>query len=231
MSQGFQFKQFFVSHQHCAMKVGTDGVLLGLWAALPVAGTVLDLGTGSGLIALMLAQRSRDLTITGLELDMAASVQAKDNAQNSPFAKRLKMVQGDMRQWQAPATLVVSNPPYFDPGVRSADPRRDLARYGGHLPAEVLAAELARLSEHSAALVLPWQSWRRYHQAMVAAGFHLARCCAVYGHRRSHQPTRALLQWQKTPLKAHYSALWLKGHDGQWSRQFRRLGKDFYLAF
>ncbi|WP_313099643.1 methyltransferase, partial [Atlantibacter hermannii] len=92
---GFTFKQFFVAHDRCAMKVGTDGILLGAWA--PVAGVkrILDIGTGSGLIALMLAQRTSDALIDAVEMDPQAAEQAAENAQASPWADRIHVHQAD----------------------------------------------------------------------------------------------------------------------------------------
>ena len=91
MTEAFQFKQFTIRHDRCAMKVGTDGVLLGAWANAKGKQRILDIGTGSGLIALMLAQRT-DAMITGIEIDPASATQAQENATASPWADRLQIV-------------------------------------------------------------------------------------------------------------------------------------------
>lgn len=114
---GFTFKQFFVAHDRCAMKVGTDGILLGAWAPIAQVKRVLDIGAGSGLLALMLAQRTGETVIVdAVELDEEAAQQARENAADSPWAGRLQIHQADIQQWQPRQTrryeLIVSNPPF-----------------------------------------------------------------------------------------------------------------------
>ncbi len=115
---GFTFKQFFVAHDRCAMKVGTDGILLGAWAPIAQVKHVLDIGTGSGLLALMLAQRTDDrVMLDAVELDEEATAQARENVATSPWGARIQVHQGDIQQWQPAQTrryeLIVSNPPFF----------------------------------------------------------------------------------------------------------------------
>lgn len=147
---GFTFKQFFVAHDRCAMKVGTDGILLGAWA--PVAGVkrILDIGTGSGLQALMLAQRTEEhVTIDAVELDPQASRQASENAADSPWAERIRVECADVLTWAPEQTarydLIVSNPPYFTPGVECGTPEREQARYTGSLDHKALLTSAAEL--------------------------------------------------------------------------------------
>ncbi len=111
-SRGFTFKQFHINHDRCAMKVGTDGILLGAWAPVEQARRVLDIGSGSGLIALMLAQRSRsDCHIDGVELDSDAVIQARENVAASPWADRVTITESAVQEYQAdPYDLIVSNP-------------------------------------------------------------------------------------------------------------------------
>ena len=111
----FQFKQFTVRHDKCAMKVGTDGVLLGAWAPVQNAKYILDVGAGSGLISLQLAQRNPWASITSIEIDPAAAAQAKENIQSSPWSDRMEVICSDFRDYHAENKfdLIVSNPPYF----------------------------------------------------------------------------------------------------------------------
>ena len=131
---GFTFKECFIAHDRCAMKVGTDGVMLGAWSPVSRARHVLDIGTGSGLLALMLAQRTAStVTIDAVELDEQAAAQAQENAQASPWADRITVHSADIRQWSKENTarydLIVSNPPYFEEGVKCSTPERERARY------------------------------------------------------------------------------------------------------
>ena len=118
-SSGFTFKQFHIDHDRCAMKVGTDGILLGAWAPVADARRVLDIGTGSGLIALMLAQRStNDCRIDGVELDKDAAGQARDNVAASPWASRVTIIENAIQDYQAVPTISSSPTPRISWQVR-----------------------------------------------------------------------------------------------------------------
>ena len=146
---GFQFKQFSVRHDRCAMKVGTDSILLGAWANIDQVRSVLDMGCGSGLLALMIAQRltqrltesDSDYQITAIEIELNAAQQAKENAQQSPWAQRIRVVNRDLITFAANGQLrfdlIIANPPYFETGVDCRDDMRETARYintsSGHL--------------------------------------------------------------------------------------------------
>ena len=111
--EGFQFRQFFVGQQHCAMKVGTDGVLLGAWAE---GGThILDIGTGTGVVALMMAQRFPSANIDAIEIDREAAGQAADNVRCSPFADRVTVTHAALQDFRPSKSYdsIVCNPPYF----------------------------------------------------------------------------------------------------------------------
>ena len=114
-SNCFIFRQFSIKHDKAAMRVGTDGVLLGAWCDTNMARRILDIGTGSGLIAIMLAQRS-DAYITGIEIDESAAIQAKENANNSPWKNRVEIIKCDIRKFYTndKYDLIISNPPFFE---------------------------------------------------------------------------------------------------------------------
>jgi tRNA1Val (adenine37-N6)-methyltransferase len=135
----FHFKQFTIYHNLCAMKVGVDGVLLGAWADCRNAGYILDAGTGSGLIALMLAQRSNAI-IHAIDIDENSCNQAEINFTNSPFHDRLSVEHISFQNYFPPVRydLIVSNPPYFANSLKSPDKNRNLARHDEFLPIEVL---------------------------------------------------------------------------------------------
>lgn len=133
MSKGFTFKQFTVCHDRCAMKVGTDGVLLGAWAR--GGRRMLDIGSGTGLIALMLAQRFDGARIDGVEVDGEAVAQSRENVAASPFADRIAIHETDFRHFQpqAPYDAIVSNPPFFLNGLKNPDEGRSTARHSDPL--------------------------------------------------------------------------------------------------
>lgn len=198
--RGFTFKQFHINHDRCAMKVGTDGILLGAWAPLGRARRILDVGTGSGLVALMLAQRSEPgVRITGLELDAAAAGQARDNVADSPWPGRVEIVEGPLQRYQAAAfDLVVSNPPYFAHGQPFGSQARADARHTGSLSLAELFGHGKRLLAEDGRLcvVLPWQS---LDEAINQAGLndlHLTEKQAVIT-REGKGPSRFLLQFSR----------------------------------
>lgn len=133
----FKFKQFTVYHDRCAMKVGTDGVLLGAWAQVDNARRILDVGTGTGLIALMTAQRSQ-AHIMGIDIDEKAVGQAEENVKASPWKERISICRKDVmqmcREVDGTFDAIVSNPPYFVENVHCPDARRNVARHTGVLP-------------------------------------------------------------------------------------------------
>ena len=174
MNLGFQFKQFFVRHDRCAMKVGTDGVLLGCWSGYDAAAAgsptiphryhyarCLDIGTGSGLIALMLAQRFPDALIDAIDIDKAAVEQAAENFAASPWSDRLHAYCAKLQEWSIVNSqlysLIVSNPPYFQNSLKNPDKGRQTARHTDTLSfSELIHHSTRLLSENGIlALILP----------------------------------------------------------------------------
>lgn len=146
----FQFKKFTVWHDQCAMKVGTDGVLLGAWVAVDGAKRLLDIGTGTGLVALMLAQRSSpEARITAIEIDPHAADQANENVSRSPWAHRIDVKRQDIKSYVAAEKYdtIVSNPPYYKNALRCPDEQRSAARHDECLTYEQLLQAVSMLLE------------------------------------------------------------------------------------
>lgn len=234
---GFTFKHFFVAHDRCAMKVGTDGVLLGAWAPLIEAGRALDIGTGSGLVALMLAQRMHGaIPIDAIELDSDACRQARDNFTASPWAMSLCAVEDDIcayagrtsRRYQA----IVSNPPYFDAGPACATPARARARYTQSLSHQALLTAATALldKDGTLALILPYAAGEALIARALAQGWWLQRRTDV-SDRAELRPHRLLLALTRRPVALIHDTLTLRDPTGEGSPAFRTLAGDFYLAF
>ena len=181
----FQFKQFTVWHDLCAMKVGTDGVLLGAWASVEGRRRILDVGTGTGLIALMAAQRNGETLIDAVEIDADAARQAEANFAASPWADRLHVILSDFSRFDSGQRydLIVSNPPYFESSLTSPGRQRTLARHTASLPFEALIASARSLLAEGGllALVYPADADERIRSLAIEAGLRPRRRLAVRG--------------------------------------------------
>ncbi|WP_259218324.1 tRNA(1)(Val) (adenine(37)-N(6))-methyltransferase TrmN [Serratia sp. BIGb0234] len=235
---GFTFKQFFVAHDRCAMKVGTDGVLLGAWAPLAQAQRVLDIGSGSGLIALMLAQRSAEsVLIDAVELDEAAAAQARDNVQESPWPERIRVHAQDIHHYAqhhaGQYDLIVSNPPYFEPAVACRDQARHNARYTETLTHDALLESAERLiaPQGNFCVVLPHDIGEAFESNAQRRGWHTAQRLNV-SDRADTPLHRVLLALTRQPTEEKAAqSLAIKLADGSYTEAFRRLITDFYLFY
>lgn len=232
---GFTFKQFFVAHDRCAMKVGTDGILLGAWS--PVAGVkrILDIGSGSGLVALMLAQRTdQHVTIDAIELDALAAIQAAENASESPWADRVQVECADILVWAAEQTarydLIVSNPPYYEPGIECATPQRDQARYTGSLGHEALLTCAANLisEEGFFCVVLPEATGNTFIEKAVSIGWNL-RLRTDIADTEGRTPHRVLLALSPKEGECFSDRMVIRGPDQLYSEDYTALTQAFYL--
>ena len=157
-NQFFKFKQFSVNQDNCAMKVGTDGVLLGAWCDVESAKMVLDIGTGTGLIALMIAQRTDCALIDAVEIDKSAYVQASGNFKDSRWCGRIGVFNLDFKQYvdecNTKYDLIVSNPPYFENSLKSSNLERTMARHTDSLSFDELLHGASMLLSESGIISL-----------------------------------------------------------------------------
>ena len=230
-NEWFQFKQFTIRQDQCAMKVGTDGVLLGAWAK--GGQRILDVGTGTGLIALMMAQRYATSFVEALEIDHDACWQAKVNVEASPFADRVKVREMALQQFETVKQFdsIVSNPPYFIEGLRSPDAKRSMARHSDTLPYEALCQSAYRLlaNEGEMSVVLPVESVEQFSTTAVIAGFYLRKKYLVKTVARK-SPKRCLMAWVKhRPEELDEQTLALFGDAGEMSEWYAKLMNSFYL--
>ncbi len=215
------------------MKVGTDGVLLGAWVSVrPTDRRILDIGTGTGLIALMLAQRAAAASITGI--DIASVDEARRNADASPWGDRLHFEQCPVQRFEAaPFDLIVSNPPFFVESLRCPDAGRTQARHAVELPFDALRDALLRLlaPEGRFALVLPVAEAARF-EALCEGELHRLRRTEVRTTPR-RAPKRVLLEGTRRPTAAPVcDALTIgTGAHETYTDEYRLLTRDFYLKF
>ena len=246
----FRFKQFTVWHDRCAMKVGTDGVLLGAWCPVDSRASsskssksfkgfkVLDVGTGSGLIALMLAQRIQGAQITAIDIDAGAVEQAKYNFGISPWADRLECHQTALQEVEGEGIydLIVSNPPYFQDSLKNPDSQRAMARHTDTLSYEELLKHGARLltKEGILALVLPIEAEQQIITLAQSLGLYPTHITHVYP-KPGKAAKRLLIALQAYPLPLpegkgeKRGELTLESETAPRSEAYIELTKEFYL--
>ena len=232
---GFTFKKFFVAHDRCAMKVGTDGILLGAWAPIARVSRVLDIGAGSGLLALMLAQRTdENVTVDAVELDEDAAAQVRENVAESPWADRISVHTADIQQWVAGLTtrydLIVSNPPYYEQGVECATPQREQARYTTTLDHQALlaCATDAITEDGFFCVVLPENIGQTFTQQALSMGWHL-RLRTDVAETEVRLPHRVLLAFSPQGGECYSDRLTIRGPEQQYSEGYAALTQAFYL--
>ena len=234
----FQFKQFRIEQAGCAMKVCTDACVLGAVAAVETAGRLLDIGAGTGLLALMAAQRNPTAQIETVELDEAAAAQAAANFGASPWAARLTLHAGSLAALAAatPATFdhILCNPPFFRHSLRSPDARRTTAR---HAAEDTLPfAELAQFAadfltpEGQLTVLLPPPEMREFEREAARAGLY-PRTRLVLHHRAGSKPLRHITAFGRAGGPVAETALLLHEPDSEaYSAWFRERLGPFYLA-
>jgi tRNA1Val (adenine37-N6)-methyltransferase len=231
----FHFKQFSVDDSRCSMKTGTDAVLLGAWVQLPANGSVLDVGCGSGVVAMMIAQRQPSLSITGIEIDPEAAAQAQANINNLPFGHSLQIVCEDVRTFAEAHPnqfdLVVSNPPYFRNSLRSPHTGRNNARHDTTLNYQQLIEATGKLLKKTGSLsvVLPFITFEDFRLTAASCGLFLRHKQNVM-HQSHKEPVRTLALFgttKETEPETH--TLTLFDAEGMHHRDYLYLTKDFYL--
>lgn len=238
----FRFKQFSVSHHRSSMKVGVDGVLIGSWADVEGVRNILDVGTGCGLIALMMAQRAPTSMIDAIDVDVPSIEEAMENVEHSPWKNRIRVAQcgfaevGEILKPSGNYDLIISNPPYFDSGVSDINSAREKARHQGELsPSVLLNGSLGLLTPGgSLAMVVPSVSADSLEMEARGLGYSLTRKCMVRGHENAPYK-RVLLQWRTDGgagnTNPQEERLTLENAPGIPTEDYRSLCRDFYLRF
>ena len=245
----FTFKQFEIHQDRCGMKVGTDGVLLGAWARVGHCKRILDVGTGTGLVALMAAQRS-SAEVVGIDLDAEAVAQASENAQASPWSDRVRMeaadvkcfVNRDSREEEPEANCQLSlvtcqlfdailcNPPYFENSLKCPDAARTMARHTDTLTFDELAQSAARLltPDGELSVVIPYDRATDMTVSAACYGLFATRqtvVCPVQGGK----PKRILMAFSKQGEAHNPVTLSIRDEQRNYTPEYVALVEDFYL--
>ena len=232
----FTFKKFSIEQNRCAMKIGTDGVLLGAWAPiLHNPYSILDIGTGTGIIALMLAQRSTAQQIDALEIDENAFEQATDNFENSPWNDRLFCFHAGLDEFMEEPEdeydLIVSNPPFYAEDYKTNNEQRDLARFQYALPFEDLieAADLLLSENGILAVIIPFKEEERFMAIAKEFELYPIKITRVKGTPTT-EIKRSLLAFKRYELPALDSdELIIETARHQYTPEYIELTKEFYL--
>ena len=236
-SDSFRFRQFELRQDRCAMKVGADGTLLGAWALMPgeASGRVLDIGTGTGLIALMMAQRYPEAEVTAIDIDAGAVSQAQENVAASPFARRVTVMEMALQQMGESSPVadqpssrydaLVCNPPFFVNSLVCPDARRTAARHASSLPLTDLTAAASVLLSDGGELsvILPADLHSSMDAAAALSGFFAHRVCRFFTSVRK-PAKRVLLAYGRQPADTFEQTQLVLGDD-----DYRQLVAPFYL--
>ena len=230
----FQFKQFTIHQQYCAMKVGTDGTLLGAWAlASESPCRILDIGTGTGLIALMMAQRYPQAKVTAIDIDDGAVRQAKENVSASPFADRINVIKADVLtiEEEEKYDSIVCNPPFFEDSLTCPDPQRTEARHTVSLGYRQLMEAAFRLLKDDGhfSLIIPSDCRERLESEAHLRGFFLSRVCSIQTTPKK-APKRYMIELSKQPVNEVDTTNGILESSPQVrSDWYRELTKEFYI--
>jgi tRNA1Val (adenine37-N6)-methyltransferase len=236
----FYFKQFAIAQDKCAMKVGTDGILLGAWARLPENAQILDIGTGTGLLALMLAQRSQSSNtssntfIDAVEIDHDAYQQAKENIESSPWRDRINIHHSSIQDWVIACSqqydLIISNPPFFENAFKPSQNSRNLARHSDSLSQTDILQIASKLLKPNGHLTVIYPTDLASNFLAKAQSFNL------FCDRQAYvKPTpqsvvkRMLLELSPTKYPTQTMTITIEERKHLYTQDYIALVKDFYL--
>ena len=232
----FSFKKFSLNQDRTAMKIGTDGVLLGAWSPISEnAFNVLDIGTGTGIIALMLAQRSNAEQIDAVEIDEDAYEQATENFENSPWSDRLFCYHAGLDELieepEDEYDLIISNPPFYTENYKTEDIQRDLARFEDAMPFEMLveAADLLLSENGIFSVIIPFKEEERFLALAKEFELYPMKITHVKGTPTS-EIKRSLLAFKRFATKEiEINELVIETERHVYTAEYITLTKDFYL--
>ena len=234
-SNPFHFKQFTINQDQCAMKIGTDAVLLGAWANLEHhPNSVLDIGAGTGVISLMLSQRSNEETIDAIEIDENAYKQCVGNFENSPWSDRLFCYHVSLEEFTDEIDykydLIISNPPFYSDTFKSENKQRDLARFNDAMPFHHLVESVSKLlsDEGTFSVIIPFKEEENFIELASNINLFPNRITRVKGSPTS-EIKRSLMEFSfnKNGLKINELIIEVERH--QYTQDYINLTKDFYL--
>lgn len=235
MTRPFRFKQFTVKQEKAPMKVGTDSVLLGAWCDGANSTSILDLGTGTGLLALMMAQRFSGSRITAIEVNPDAYDEATNNVVASPWADRIRIIHQDLADYDPTEEfdLIIANPPFFHSDLKSPEAGKATARHAAHFDIKGFAGCTRWLNPYGIlAGVYPVDIFQKFKSEMDLVGFYLKRIMEVHPTPEK-PPHRVLFEFSTQKMRNTDTDSIVIESEGRhaYSEKYRELTEDFYLNF
>ncbi len=231
----FSFKEFAVNQDKCAMKIGTDGVLLGAWASIKKQPfSILDIGAGTGIIALMLAQRSPSEIIDAIEIDDDAYEQCVDNFEQSPWGDRLFCYHASLEEFADEIDdtydLIISNPPFYSEDYKTENESRDIARFQDALPFDHLLKNASKLLSKNGSLcvIIPFKEEERFKNFAVGYELYSNKILHVKGNPTS-EIKRSLIELSFLQNEVSTKELIIETARHEYTKEYIELTKDFYL--
>jgi len=232
----FRFKQFAVQQDRCAMKISTDGVVLGAFAGSGNPKTILDIGAGTGVVSLMMAQRFPEAMITGIEIDKDASEQATENVRNSPWSNRIRILNQSFQEFckhqPDKFDLIVSNPPYFPNHLKTKNQQRNLALHNDTLPFGELIVGIKNIMDQEATtwLILPPHQMEETNKIAEFLGLFAFEKLKLHD-KATTDVIRVIQGFSFLKKDFKITSLSIKDEDGNYSKAYSELLKEFLIIF
>lgn len=226
----FQFKYFQVQQKHAALKVGTDSMILGAICHWENPERLLDIGTGTGVLSLMCAQRFDFHEIIGLEISEHAVLDARSNAQNNPFQSPISIINQPIQQYLPEESFdaIISNPPFFENSQKNADEHKSLARHTESLSFPDLIRSISRLLAKTgkAWIIIPFESTEHIRQLAEKNRLFISELITLFG--KPNKPVRMIVSLIKHPVEAKFSSLCIRTENGSYTEEYKGLTREFH---
>ena len=234
MGSIFRFKQFEVDQAGCAMRINTDGVLLAAMVSHSQPATVLDVGTGTGVIAMMLAQRFPGASVDAVEIDPSAAAAAEANFSNSPFADRTRLYALGIEEFSPPHPydLIVSNPPYFVNDLKNPEKRKEIARHPGEFFFDMLLRKSAAMLQKTGSLwlILPVKQAEKVVVNAVLQRLFPVKIISIFSDH-TKEPFRKIICLAFGQQQTVHEQVYIYASQGVYTDQYKQLLGNFFLAF